>query len=662
MGRKRTLTLIGSLLVTGMFAACSCDKDPLGAQKPGMCDPTFKCKTGFDYRLGVCKASRCAGDPDCCPGQKCNSTTGFCGDQYTSCNDDATCSEVPGQTCIDFRGGKYCGYPNTGNHLSMHQTQSCTTNNDCDAGRTCFGSRCVVNAPCMGGCAANTPVCDVDSNTCFALADCKMQCAQGQMLVVADPDTESGPHCCKVSCKCETLPPLPPGQIGWYASLGISKTEVLVSAYDQTYGDLVLAHFGLDAKPGTIEYLDGFPTSGGAIVANPNGPRGGRADPGDNVGMHTSLAVDGNGTVHIAYYDKTNGHLKYANNTGGKWNISVVDTDGDSGAYTSLAIGPNGSPHISYMMVEGTVGADPTKVTALKYASAANSNPGSPSDWTVKVLDSKPLPIPPCNGACPMGQECVDTGMGPTCTPTTMGCMMCQSTEACVDVSGTPTCKATIPLLAIDDLVPGVGLFSSLAFTSTGTPFIAYYDRLARDLRLAVGRPDGSFMLRTLDGGDMMHPKDVGQHASLAVGPMDVIGIAYVDFTKDNLVYTEVVGNQVTREVVDNGVTAPDIRLVGPDASLIYDAGGRPAIAYQDPTEIDLLYARRTGSPPLWSTEVLRGGPPMMSMMGMKGMASGFYASQRRLDMKAYISNVDTTFDMQGNLVLKLSVVTKDLL
>jgi hypothetical protein len=659
MRHHRTWIALPTLFIAGMFSSCSCEKDPLGSEKPGTCDPTFKCKAGFDYRLGVCKASRCVVDSDCCPGQKCNAAAGFCADQFVACTDDSNCTEVAGQTCIDFRGGKFCGYPNKGNALSTHGTQSCMTNADCDNGRTCFGSRCVFNAPCMGGCPAGS-ICDVDSNTCFDKTDCTMQCGAGQILVVADPDTESGAHCCKVDCKCETLPPIHAGQIGWYASLGIRKSEVVVSAYDTTYGDLVLAHFGLDAKPAMIEYIDGFPSSG-AIVANPNGPRGGRIDPGEDVGQHTSLAVDSSDNVHIAYYDKTNGHLKYANNVGGKWNISIVDQDGNSGQYTSLVIGPDGNPRISYMMVEGTMSPDPTKITALKYAAAHTANPASPSDWAVQVLETKPLPIPPCNGSCPMGQACIDMGMGPACTTTEMGCNMpmCASNEACVDVAGTPTCKTTIPLLAIDDLIPGVGLFSSLAFSSTGTPVIAYYDRLDKDLRLAKGRPDGTFGLTTLDGGDPMNPSDVGQHVSLAVGPMDVLGLAYVDFNRDNLVYMEFAGGQKSREIVDNGVTAPDIRMVGPDASLIYDANGSPAIAYQDPTLIDLLYARRLGAPPMWSTEVLRGGP-MMGMMST-GMASGFYASQKRLDTKAYVSNVDATFDTEGNLVLTLSVVIKTL-
>src|SRR5206468_1561053 len=105
--------------------------------------------------------------------------------------------------------------------------------------------------------------------------------------------------------------------------------------------------------------------------------------------------------------------LKYANNSGGLWKTSIVDADGNVGLYTSIAIGPDGNPHIAYMLAEGTVPPDPMKRTALKYASAHALYPTAPSDWSVQIVDSKLLPIPPCNGGCAMGTEaCVDRGMG----------------------------------------------------------------------------------------------------------------------------------------------------------------------------------------------------------------------------------------------------------
>ncbi|MCK6547911.1 hypothetical protein L6R52_18815 [Myxococcota bacterium] len=652
--RARRSLLLGLFFLALPAAACSCDEDPLTPRVPGTCEPSFPCPVGFEYRLGECRAARCQVDDDCCPGQKCNAAAGFCADQFVACTDDTACEDVPGQTCIEFRGGRFCGYPNLGNALSQQGTQPCVTNGDCDDDRTCFGGRCVVYAPCEGGCPSGQ-ICDVDSNTCFAMAECALSCAPGQMLVVADPDNSSGPACCKVDCACATLPPVGAGQVGWYASVALPPDEVAVAAYDAIYGDLVVTRFDRTGAKKGVQYVDGFPTDG-PIVANPDGPRGGRDLPGNQVGEHASIAVDASGTLHVAYYDRTLGQLRYANDSGDLWKTSVVDVDGNVGLYTSIAIGPDGNPHIAYMMVEGTIAPDPMKRSGLKLASARVSYPSASSDWSVEVVDSRVTVPPVCNGGCGMGEACVDVGAGPVCTAISGNCpASCASSEACVDVDGTASCVEKTAVLPIDDLYEGTGLFASLAFTSAGTPMIAYYDRVDGDLRLATGRAGGGFDLRTLDGDSSIDPADVGAHASLAIGPGDVVGVAYFDATHDDLVYLEVDG---VREVVDTGVTPPDLRAVGADASLVYDASGFPAVTYQDPTNIDLLYARRSGNPAMWSTEVLRGAPPPGSRVGT---AAGFYASQKRDADKVFITNVDVDFDQEGNLLLDLVVLVKEL-
>jgi hypothetical protein len=73
---------------------------------------------------------------------------------------------------------------------------------------------------------------------------------------------------------------------------------------------------------------------------------------GSNVGLSTSLAVGGNGRVHVSYYDATAGNLKYATCAVGclqtsSWQRQALDTDGDVGSYTSLALA-GGTVHISY--------------------------------------------------------------------------------------------------------------------------------------------------------------------------------------------------------------------------------------------------------------------------------------------------------------------------
>ena len=51
---------------------------------------------------------------------------------------------------------------------------------------------------------------------------------------------------------------------------------------------------------------------------------------------------------HISYYDATNGHLKYAVKTGTVWTTENVDSRPNVGIITSLALDGTGNPRINY--------------------------------------------------------------------------------------------------------------------------------------------------------------------------------------------------------------------------------------------------------------------------------------------------------------------------
>jgi subtilisin family serine protease len=93
-----------------------------------------------------------------------------------------------------------------------------------------------------------------------------------------------------------------------------------------------------DATNGDLKYIT---NASGSWVAS-------KVDSTGNAGMYTSIAVDSLDGLHVSYYDATDGDLKYATNASGSWIDETLDNDGDVGLYTSIAVDSNDKVHISY--------------------------------------------------------------------------------------------------------------------------------------------------------------------------------------------------------------------------------------------------------------------------------------------------------------------------
>ena len=621
------------------------------------------CQVDTKVKRCVIDRKDCTVDSDCCPGQVCSSAFQQCIDKAVNC----TCPEGSKDSrCVDQTScivkGQQCAKVGFFPELQACVFDKCDDAGACAGeGLQCFNGYCVGEAPCHGGCTAGQ-VCVTKTNTCFAAdpsttpkVGCNQTCAAGFILVLTEPDNIFNRCRLKdVACECKALPDLQSNDVARYSDSVVTHDNVLVSAYDTQYGDLVLHTFSRTdgEKPLHSEWIDGVPVAG-AVVANPAGPRGGRSAIGQDVGRYTSIAYEpGSGTTHIAYYAVANGDgtpigdLRYASRVGtGPWSIVTVDgsdssgtNTGDVGMYTSITLSPEGYPVIAYFQ-KGGVGAE-AQVSAVKIARGKVAVPASASDFVITTIESGATPPPPCNGTCASGEVCIKGGANGACQKKSTGCSpACSAPKACaIGADTNPACADTLVAASVALLPPGTGLFTGVAYID-GLPVVVWYNHTNGHLKGSIADADWSASsptalkfsnIQILDEGADPNGKahDVGQFASIAVAPSDAssrIAVAYFDTTTRQLklVTAGAAWANKTVTVVDNGKGDPEsdpLLFVGADTSVKYDQNKLIEIAYQDSTKVNLRLAIQTqpGSPP--------GTPPFTITDASSEGACGFYA------------------------------------
>ncbi len=421
------------------------------------------------------------------------------------------------------------------------------------------------------------------------------------------------------------------GGLGRWTSIAADDQRVLVATYDQGLGDIVVADV---TSPDAIKLVvvDGIPTD----IAPTHGEdsyRKGIEEPGPNVGAWTSIAM-ANGIGFAAYQDRDAKALKFAfeaKQGSSTWKSSIVDPgDGEEvGRYTSIAFDANGRPAIAYIALGIDDGAG-HRNTELRFARASTNSPASPSDWVVNAIATG---VGSCGGLCGAGEACVDTMEGQTCTAIANDCTAtCADTEACI----AGACVAAFAEPEIVDLATGTGLFVDLVLLNDGRFAAVYYDRNARELRVATenGPGTGVFTETTLDGGGA---NDRGMWASAVADTSGTLHIAYQDALGDQLFYTTWSGTVGTPELVDDGQRAGDRTHNVGAASAIFISNGAPQIAYQDGLTSDVYLAAKNGA---WSTQGISISPLLdgFSIAATTGHGQPYLAWDR-IDPALVVSN-----------------------
>lgn len=119
------------------------------------------------------------------------------------------------------------------------------------------------------------------------------------------------------------------GDVGKYCSLVLENDSNIphISYFDATNTALKYARWNSNSSSWVIETVD---------------------NAGD-VGMYTSITLDGFNNPMISYYDGTGGDLKFAKKKGGSWEVIKVDASTyNVGEFSSITTNSNGEPLISY--------------------------------------------------------------------------------------------------------------------------------------------------------------------------------------------------------------------------------------------------------------------------------------------------------------------------
>tara|TARA_X000001036_G_scaffold343183_1_gene322751 strand:+ start:1305 stop:6764 length:5460 start_codon:yes stop_codon:yes gene_type:complete len=262
----------------------------------------------------------------------------------------------------------------------------------------------------------------------------------------------------------------------------------------------------------------------------------------------TSIAVNSNNAVSIAYYEGTNGYLKYATQVEGSWALTTLDSSGDAGAYPSLAFDSNDNAHISYW--------DSTNFDLMYVTDVSGS-------WVIDTLDSSD----DVGAWSSIGIDSADKVHISYYDSTNLNLKYATDTSGSWDYS-------------VVDISGSAGSYSSLIIDSSDDIHISYYDGMVGNL-LYANDETGSWTTTIVDSVG-----DVGLHSSIALDSNDDVHISYYDYASNyDLKYATQSSGSWDRKVIDSDAN------VGGFTSMVISSDDDIFIAYRDVTNQDLKIA-----------------------------------------------------------------------
>ncbi|MBI2069828.1 MAG: fibronectin type III domain-containing protein [Elusimicrobia bacterium] len=268
-------------------------------------------------------------------------------------------------------------------------------------------------------------------------------------------------------------------------------------------------------------------------------------DSSADVGESPSIAVDMRANPHISYFNATNSDLKYAK-FDGSWSVQTVDSSGLAGHQTSIAIDGMGNPHIAYFDLSNSAlkyarwtGVVWSTITVDTWSGGITERPSLALDGAANAHivypagPSTDLKFAKFNGTS-WSTSTIDTGGSAFYSP-----------SIAIDGSGNLHVAYTHVIsngylkyaqyngavwsTSTIDADGYVGAYPSIALDGSGNPSVSYYDNSNADLKFA------SFSGVSWSTGTLDSNNDVGLRSCVAIDSVSAVHISYYSNTVSDL-------------------------------------------------------------------------------------------------------------------------------
>jgi hypothetical protein len=274
-------------------------------------------------------------------------------------------------------------------------------------------------------------------------------------------------------------------------------------------------------------------------------------------GIFTSITVDNHGFARIAYDSPLHSGLHYAYWDGKKWQVHVIDPV-QTQFSTSLQLDSSGNPRVAYFQIVKLAKGGGQR---LKYAHFDGK------DWFIKTVALRP-------------RQGVYNSLALDSTDHSHIAFAESGHLQYATWDNSQWQYETVD--STSDADDKAGLGTTMALDSAGNPQVAYFDTEKRKLKYAY-KDAGAWKTEIVE--DLSGTPKYPDSASLRIDGHSQPHIAYYDSGSGVLKYAVRENGKWTVEIVDRQGD------VGMYDSLCLDADGRPYIAYYDATDKQLRLA-----------------------------------------------------------------------